>query len=120
MKIKIYALLVVSLILTCINSKAQNKLFVNPNPFTHKLNNGIPISKTDFDKKISKYLKMMMEGSKFNAKDYMDMARVYNTIGWSFDTPSGNYRLFYDAFLVMYTRPAVKELSASVSKGMSY
>ena len=120
MKIKAPYLLMLGFVLICADIKAQNKLFVNPNPFTHKLNNGIPINKTDFDKKISKYLKMMMYGSKFNAKDYMDMARVYNTIGWSFETPSGNYRLFYDAFLVVYTRPAVKELNAGISKGMSY
>ncbi|MBD1364147.1 hypothetical protein IDJ77_10035 [Mucilaginibacter sp. ZT4R22] len=114
------SLLIGQLMAFPVTLKAQNKLFINPNPVTHHLNNGIPIGKTDFDNKVAKYLKMMMNGFEFDKQDYIDMVRIYNTIGWSFETPRDSYRLFYDAFLVVHVRPAVKKLNAGLSKGMSY
>lgn len=117
MNLKIFFFLVFGTMLhNC--TMGQNKVFKDPTEF-NLINRGIPISKTEFDQKVSDYLDRMMNGSKFNTKEYIDMVRVYNTIGWSFSTPANQYRLFYDAFLVVYTRPAAKRLQAGLSKGMS-
>jgi len=80
---------------------------------------GIPITKTHFDQKVSGYLKKMSDWTKFNKQDYIDMVRVYNTIGGFLPIKNDFYKMFYCVFLVMYEKPAAKELDAGLSKGMA-
>lgn len=80
---------------------------------------GIPISKTDFDKKISFYLKKMSDWNQFNANQYIEMVRLYNTVGRDLPIKSDFYKMYYTVFLVMYSKKAAQELGAKFSKGMA-
>jgi hypothetical protein len=80
---------------------------------------GIPISKTIFDKKVSNYIKLMGDWTTFKTEDYIDMVRVYNTIGGSLPIKNDFYKMYYTVFLVMYSKLAAKDLDAKLSKGMA-
>jgi len=80
---------------------------------------GIPIGKTDFDKKVSNYMELMSKWTIFKTQDYIDMIRVYNTIGGSLPIKNDFYKEYYTVFLVMYYKLAAKELDAKLSKGMA-
>ena len=80
---------------------------------------GIPITKTNFDRKVSNYLKLMSDWTMFKTEDYIDMVRVYNTIGGSLPIRNDFYKMYYTVFLVMYYKLAAKDLDAKLSKGMA-
>ena len=117
MKITIYNLLLSGLFLVNISiSKAQDSTrVINFN----ERNIGIPISKTDFDKKVSNYVKLMGDWTTFKTSDYIDMIRIYNTIGGSLPIENDFYKMYYSVFLVMYSKLAAKDLEAELSKGMA-
>jgi len=80
---------------------------------------GIPITKTEFDKKVSKYIGLMSDWTKFTPEDYIEMVRLQNTIGDSNLIKVDYYRMYYQIFLVMYLKPVGKTLDARMMKGMS-
>lgn len=80
---------------------------------------GIPIGKSDFDKKVSNYLELMSKWTVFKTQDYIDMIQIYNTIGGSIPIKSDFYKEYYIVFFVMYYKLAAKELDAKLSKGMA-
>lgn len=80
---------------------------------------GIPIAKTNFDRKVSNYLVSMSKWTVFKTEDYIDMVRVYNTIGGSLPIKNDFYREYYTVFLVMYIRHAAISIDATLSKGMA-
>lgn len=116
-KVVIYCLLLIGFFLVNTNvSKAQSPTRVNK---FNQNNIGIPITKTDFDRKVSNYIKLMGDWTTFKTEDYIDMVRVYNTIGGSLPVKNDFYKMYYMVFLVMYYKLAAKELDAKLSKGMA-
>jgi hypothetical protein len=115
MRSLIYIFLITSLILIDANvSKGQSIAeFEKRHSET-----GIPIKKKEFDDKVSKYLTMMSNWSKFTVEEYIDMVRLYNTIAGPI-LKNDFYKMYYTVFLVMYSKPAAKELEATLSKGMA-
>jgi hypothetical protein len=116
MKPNIFAYLFALLILISLNSKAQDSTVVNyPNSNTI----GIPITKNEFDKKIANYTTLMGKWTRFNTVEYVDMVRLYNTIGGSGLMEKNFYRTYYTVFFIMYVKIAAEVLGASPSKGMA-
>lgn len=104
------------LVLNVSFSKAQDSTHVVK---FNQTNIGIPIKKTVFDKKVSNYIKLMGDWTRFKTEDYIDMIRVYNTIGGSMPIKNDFYKMYYTVFLVMYYKLAAKDLDANLSKGMA-
>jgi hypothetical protein len=104
------------LLLNTIVAKAQDSIrYIHENDLTV----GIPITKTEFDRKVSNYVKLMSDWTNFKPEDYADMVRLFNTIGDSNLKNIGFYRMYYEVFLVMYNKPAGLALNAKLMKGMS-
>ena len=80
---------------------------------------GIPITKTEFNKKVSTYMKLMSDWTNFTSQNYIDMVRLFNTIGDSNLKRIDYYRMYYEIFLVMYNKRAGIFLDAKPMKGMS-
>lgn len=106
------------LLLIVSSAKAQDSTHVIKFNF-NETNIGIPITKTVFDKKVSNYIKLMGDWTPFKTEDYIDMIRVYNTIGGALPIKNDFYKMYYTVFLVMYYKLAAKELDAELSKGMA-
>jgi hypothetical protein len=117
MKVYIYKLLLMGfLLINAAVTKAQDSTrVINFN----QTNVGIPITKAEFDGKVSKYIKLMGEWTTFKTEDYIDMVRVYNTIGGSLPIKNDFYKMYYMVFLVMYIKLAATDLDAQLSKGMA-
>ena len=117
MKISVYWLFLFCLLMLDIKAvKAQDGTCVNK---FNQTDIGIPIKKTDFDRKVGEYLQKMSEWTKFNTGDYIEMVRVYNTIGGNLPIKNDFYKTYYTVFLVMYSKSVAKELDAGLSKGMA-
>jgi len=54
---------------------------------------GIPITKTNFDKKVSNYLELMSKWTVFKTEYNIDMVRVYNIIGGSLPIKNDFYKM---------------------------
>lgn len=80
---------------------------------------GIPITKVEFDNKVSNYIKQMSDWAKFTPSDYVEMVRIFNTIGDSHLIKIDYYRMYYHVFMVMYIKIAGKTLDTKMMKGLS-
>ncbi len=80
---------------------------------------GIPITKANFNKKVSTYIKLMSDWTKFTPQEYIEMVRLYNTIGNSDFIKLDYYRMYYQVFTVMYIKEVSKTLNTELMKGMS-
>ncbi|WP_428327633.1 hypothetical protein [Mucilaginibacter sp.] len=80
---------------------------------------GIQISRSEFDKRVSKYINLMSKWTDFQANDYIEMVRLYNTIGDSDLIQTDYYRMYYHVFTVMYLQRAHLILDLHLMKGMS-
>lgn len=116
MKAYKYFLLLIAVLLLSTVAKAQDSTHVTK---FNQTDIGIPITKTEFDEKVSNYIKLMSDWTRFKTEDYIDMIRVYNTIGGSLPIKNDFYKMYYTVFLVMYYKLAAKELDAKLSKGMA-
>jgi len=117
MKASVYGLILLSLLL--LNNmvvKAQSGTHVNK---FNQTDIGIPIKKIDFDRKVGEYLQKMSAWTKFNTGDYIEMVKIYNTIGGDLPIKNDFYKMYYTVFLVMYSKLAAKDLDAGLSKGMA-
>ena len=116
---KIYrlsALIMGALLFSIGLTKAQDSSrFIRENDTTI----GIPITKAEFDKKLSKYIGLMSNWTAFTPADYIEMVRIQNTIGDSNLIKIYYYRMYYQIFLVMYLKDVGKTLDAKLMKGMS-
>lgn len=112
-----YNLLIVCFFLASTGiTKAQDSTrFIHENDTTI----GIPITKTAFDEKVSGYVKLMSDWTKFTPEDYVEMIRLYNTIGNSNLIKADYYRMYYQIFMVMYLKDVGKTLNVELMKGMS-
>jgi hypothetical protein len=108
--------IIVSFLLKINILKAQDSII-----YIHKDDKriGIPISRVEFDKKVSIYMGLMSDWANFTPKDYIEMVRLFNTIGDSDLKNIGYYRMYYEVFLVMYNKPAGKALDVKMMKGLS-
>ncbi|WP_157799205.1 hypothetical protein [Mucilaginibacter auburnensis] len=61
----------------------------------------------------------MSEWRKFDPIEYVEMVRLYNTIGNSDLISIDYYRMYYHIFMVMYVKDVGKSLDAKLMKGMS-
>ncbi|NHA03476.1 hypothetical protein G7092_06715 [Mucilaginibacter sp. HC2] len=116
MKIYKYFLLLIAILLTSAITKAQDSTRVIK---FNQTNIGIPITKSEFDRKISNYVKLMSDWTTFKPEEYIDMVRAYNTIGGSLPINNDFYKTYYTVFLIMYSKLAAKSLDAELRKGMA-
>lgn len=116
-KIRLYLLLIAGLFLlpTGIAKAQDSSRYIREGDTTI----GIPIKKSTFDKKVSKYIKLMSDWTEFTSKDYVEMVRLFNTIGDSDLIKTDYYRMYYHVFLVMYIKKVGQTLDAHLMKGMS-
>jgi len=117
MKMFKYILTTIVLLIMSINiTKGQDSIrLIRENDTTV----GIPITKTEFNKKVSTYMKLMSDWTNFTSQNYIDMVRLFNTIGDSNLKRIDYYRMYYEIFLVMYNKRAGIFLDAKPMKGMS-
>jgi hypothetical protein len=107
MKLYVYSLFLSGfLVLNVSFAKAQDLTHVIK---FNQTNVGIPITKMVFDKKVSNYIKLMGNWTRFKTEDYIDMIRVYNTIGGALPIKNDFYKMYYTIFLVMYYKLAAKD-----------
>jgi hypothetical protein len=115
-KFKCCILIALPLVLNAFIANAQDSVrYIRANDTTI----GIPIKKAEFDKKVSTYIKLMGDWTTFKPNDYIEMIRLYNTIGDSYLLKVDYYRMYYEIFLVMYLKRAAQSLDAKLSKGMA-
>jgi hypothetical protein len=82
---------------------------------------GIEIFLPDFNKKIEKYLNLMLSNGELNQLDYIAMVRIYNTLEINnLISEKKTYDEFMNSFIPKFLLKAEKELEATLSKGMSY
>jgi hypothetical protein len=117
MKTYKYSLFVIGILLLGVGvAKGQDSIrFIRENDTTV----GIPITKAKFQNKVGKYLVLMSDWTKFTPEDYVEMVKLFNTIGDSNLIKKDYYRMYYQVFLVMYLKDVGKTLDTHLMKGMS-